>query len=107
MPIVHFILPDQTQMTVDAADGYSLMEIAREKDVPGIVAECGGGAICSTCHVHVLEKWLPVVGPASDTEDMLLDLAPGRDATSRLSCQIMLDATMNDLTVRVPEKQAQ
>jgi ferredoxin len=32
----------------------------------------------------------------------MLDLAAGATRTSRLSCQIMLDETLDSLTVRIP-----
>ncbi|MEX0758807.1 MAG: 2Fe-2S ferredoxin, partial [Tistlia sp.] len=46
------------------------------------------------------------VGSAEGTEEMLLELAPGHDETSRLSCQIVVTEELDGLTVRVPEEQA-
>ena len=40
--------------------------------------------------------------PASDDEEDMLDLAAGVTRTSRLSCQIVLDATLDGLTVWIP-----
>jgi ferredoxin len=39
--------------------------------------------------------------PREEEEDML-DLAAGATRTSRLACQIMLDDSLDGLTVRVP-----
>jgi len=100
---VHFIQPDNTRQSVEGSEGMTLMETAREAGIPGILAECGGGAICSTCHVHIAAEWIGKVGPA---EQMLLELAPGRDENSRLSCQIVLTADLDGLTVTVPEEQS-
>ncbi len=106
MTQVHFVQPDGTSRTVEARDDMSLMEAARQNNVPGIVADCGGGALCSTCHVHVAPEWAGVVGPPEPTEEMMLELAPGRDGRSRLSCQIIVTAALEGLIVHVPEEQA-
>lgn len=83
------------------------MEAARQQDVPGIVAECGGGAICSTCHVRVHRDWLAITGESTEVEKMLLELAPESDETSRLSCQITVTEEMDGLVVYVPSEQAE
>ena len=74
--------------------------------VPGIVAECGGSAMCATCHVYVDPAWadrLPV--PLPNELEMLECTAAERRPTSRLSCQIKLTAAMQGLVVQVPERQ--
>lgn len=106
MPKVTFLQPDGSRQEIDVPDGWSVMEGARHHDVPGILAECGGGALCATCHVHVDPAWREVTGEASETENMLLELAPGRDESSRLSCQILVTEAMDGLVVRVPGDQA-
>jgi ferredoxin, 2Fe-2S len=106
MPKIHFILPDGNTTTVDASLGWSLMEVARDAGVPGIVAECGGSALCSTCHVYVEADWQDVVGPPADLELMTLDLAPDTTEASRLSCQVIIKPEHDGLTVRVPANQA-
>lgn len=106
MPVVNFKLSNDEEMVVVAEEGWTLMEAARKEGVPGIVAECGGGATCSTCHVFILEPWIEKVGPPSDLEDMLLEMAPGRDEQcSRLSCQIKMTAELDGIAVRVPDEQ--
>lgn len=106
MPVVRFKLSSGEEMAINAEVGWSLMEAARKEGVPGIVAECGGGATCSTCHVYVMDPWIDHVGPPSDLEDMLLDMAPGRDTrSSRLSCQIKIHENLDGLEVRVPDEQ--
>lgn len=106
MPAVTFVQPDGSQRTIDIPTGWSIMEGARNEGVPGIVAECGGGALCSTCHVHVADAWRDAVGPATELEEALLGLAPGADDSSRLSCQINMVDAFDGLVVRVPEEQA-
>ena len=53
MPVVTFIEHDGTQHQVDADEGMSVMEVAMKYDVPGIDADCGGSAVCGTCHCFV------------------------------------------------------
>lgn len=106
MPKIHFILPDGSKRTVEAPQGWSVMEVARNEGVPGIVAECGGGAFCSTCHVYVEPEWRDVAGPPADLELMTLDLASETTDASRLSCQMIVKPEYDGLTVRVPTNQA-
>jgi 2Fe-2S ferredoxin len=101
-----FVLPEGEEVSVEAPEGWSVMEAARKFAVQGIVAECGGGATCSTCHVYVEGPWTDVVGPPSDLEAALLELAPGSDVScSRLSCQIILKPELDGIVVRVPAEQ--
>jgi 2Fe-2S ferredoxin len=106
MPTIHFLLPDGQVQSIEAKEGLSLMEAAREEGVPGIVAECGGIAACSTCHVYIDEAWREVVGPPGDTEELTLDLAPEVTDSSRLSCQVTITSEHNGLRVRIPKHQA-
>jgi ferredoxin, 2Fe-2S len=105
MPAVVFILADGNARTVEIEDGFTLMEGAREQDVPGIVAECGGGQTCGTCHVIIEPEWHERVGPPSAGEEALLDLAPESNERSRLSCQILIHQGLDNLVVRVPSSQ--
>ncbi len=86
----------------DAAEGLSLMEVARANAVDGIFADCGGGCSCATCHVYVAENWLEKVGSPDDIEFSMLDMvADVQKDNSRLSCQIKLRADLDGLEVTV------
>lgn len=103
--IIHFVQPDGSRQDVETEPGLTIMEVAREANIPGVLAECGGGCICSTCHVHIAPDFFAAFPPREPTEDMLLDLAPGRDDYSRLSCQIELGPEHDGLVVTVPPEQ--
>jgi len=103
--IVHFVQPDGSRLDVEVDPGLTIMEAAREANIPGILAECGGGCICSTCHVIVDERFFESFPAKEPTEDMLLDLAPGRTEFSRLSCQLELSADHEGLVVTIPDEQ--
>jgi 2Fe-2S ferredoxin len=106
MPRVIFTLPEGGERTLEIPAGLSVMEGARDKDgLGGIVAECGGGAICGTCHVQVDAQWYARVGEPEGTEAALLEMVPERCETSRLSCQIILADELDGLRVRVPSEQ--
>jgi 3-phenylpropionate/trans-cinnamate dioxygenase ferredoxin reductase subunit len=87
---------------VDLLPGTSLMEGLRRGNVPEIVAECGGTCSCATCHVLVADDWLARLGDPYPEEEELLDSIPGRRASSRLSCQIIVSETMDGLIVQIP-----
>ena len=75
--------------------------------VDGIVAECGGNAVCATCHVYVDDAWTSKLEPVSDDEDALLDgTAAERRPNSRLSCQIKVQPALAGLVVRIPDRQS-
>jgi 2Fe-2S ferredoxin len=82
------------------------MEGARDYNIPGIEADCGGACACSTCHVYVDPEWLkhpPAQGPM---EEDMLDFAYEPDVDrSRLTCQIEVTDALDGLIVQIPEKQ--
>jgi len=105
MPTVKFLLPDGDETAVEVPVGWSLMEAARRDGIEGIVAECGGGAICGTCHVHIDEERFEKLDPPEMTEAALLEIVPDASHTSRLSCQVIMTDEMDGMSVRVPAEQ--
>lgn len=91
---------------VEVANGLSVMEGARDNNIPGIEADCGGACACSTCHVYVDETWVEKI-PAKDAmeEDMLDFAFQPNPETSRLTCQIKVTDDLDGLVVQMPEKQ--
>ena len=106
MPTVKFIQPDGSVRAIDAEPGKSVMHMALANDISGIVAECGGNAMCGTCHVYVNEEDLVLLAsPAEDEDSMLECTASARETNSRLSCQVLVPAGSAGITVRVPDHQ--
>lgn len=95
-----------TKHVVEVANGLTVMEGARDNNIPGIEADCGGACACSTCHVYLDDAWLEKT-PAKDTmEEDMLDFAwEPNPEKSRLSCQIKVNDALNGLIVHLPEKQ--
>jgi len=106
MPKVTFKLDDGSSQTVDGAVGESVMQLATENGIEGIIGRCGGYCNCGTCHVYVDEKWLSALPEPSPEEDMMLDGTPAeRLPNSRLSCQIVLTKELDTVVVTLPECQ--
>lgn len=106
MPRVVYISAGGETREVDAPVGTTVMAAALKNGIDGIVAECGGVCMCSTCHVFVDESFFNRLPPAQDTEEAVLEIAAEeRKPTSRLSCQIKITPDLDGLIVRIPERQ--
>lgn len=104
MPKVTYLLPDGSSRDLDIAEGQSLMEGATRNGIDAILGECGGSAMCATC--HVLVEHSPVALPSiSDDEDAMLDeTASPRQENSRLSCQIRMSSALDGIVVRIADE---
>lgn len=87
---------DGKEHELQAPEGWRLMEVIRDYGLP-IKAECGGACACATCHVYIDPQWANKIPKKSDDEDNMLDDAFDLKNNSRLSCQIILDETMDGL----------
>ena len=106
MTTVTYIEFNGAEHVLDVPNGTSVMQGALDNGIPGIVAECGGGMACATCHCYVDDDWIDKVGPPSQPEkDMLEFSASPAKSTSRLSCQIAVSDELEGLVVHLPEKQ--
>ena len=106
MPIITFIHPDSRPENIEASIGESAMQVATRHGIDEIVAECGGNAMCATCHVYVDEAWLARLPAMGGDQDALLDgAAAERRTNSRLSCQIKLAADLDGLVLSLPDRQ--
>jgi ferredoxin len=102
MTRVVFISADgENRQEVDAPAGSVLLDVAQAAGQP-LEGTCEGQMACSTCHVIVDAADFPHLKRASEDEEDMLDLAAAATRTSRLSCQIVLEEQMDELTVRIP-----
>ena len=83
---------------IEGRDGWSVMEILRDADLP-ITAECGGACACATCHVYVEDGWYDKLPAPSDAETDMLDMALAVEPNSRLSCQITCSDELDGIKV--------
>ena len=58
------------------------------------------GAACSTCHV-IIREGFESIPEASESEEDMLDEAPGLELTSRLACQAVPNGE-SDIVVEIP-----
>lgn len=102
MTKVRFVSADgATIMEVEGAPGERLLDLAQANGQP-LEGTCEGQMACSTCHVIVDPADFALLPAATEPEEDMLDLATGATRTSRLACQIFLDAGLESLTVRIP-----
>ena len=99
---VRFTL-DSGQVLIHQGEvGSTLLDVALDNGVPGIIGQCGGGMSCCTCHCWIAE--FDQIESVSQDELDLLEYAWGLRDNSRLACQVKL--TDLPLNVEVPSEQS-
>lgn len=123
LPIIHSM---DRAFVVEATEGTTLTDVAKfgtsdNCDVLGEYLECACSGImaCSTCHVVIHPDWYDVslapssgttvqgggmknIGPPSEAEQDMIDLAFEPQVTSRLGCQIELTTDLDGLVILLP-----
>ena len=105
MAKITYIEHNGTKHEVEVANGLTVMEGARDNNIPGIEADCGGACACSTCHVYVDAAWADKLPAKEAMEEDMLDFAWEPNDTSRLTCQLKVTDALDGLVVQMPEKQ--
>jgi 2Fe-2S ferredoxin len=82
MPKVTFL---PMNVTYDAKDGESILDVAINYDVP-IQHACGGFCACTTCHIEV-KSGNTSLSEVEDEELDRLERVPSPGQNSRLGCQ--------------------
>ena len=80
------------------------MEAIRDAGMDELLALCGGCCSCATCHVHIADAWRARVGEPSVDESDLLESSSHRDASSRLSCQVILTENMDGIEATIAQE---
>lgn len=97
------VLPHETLCpegaVLEVARGISVCDALLENDIE-IEHACEKSCACTTCHVIVREGYASL-NEAEEKEEDLLDMAWGLEATSRLSCQAIVDDA--DLIIEIPK----
>lgn len=105
MTKIVFVDADGEETEVEGTDGLSVMEVAIENNIEGVLAECGGACACATCHVYVDEAFRPRTGEPDEMEEAMLEFNENTQPNSRLSCQIEVSPDLDGLRVTTPASQ--
>ena len=99
---VNFIR-DTEVLSVDVPVGRTIMEAAKELDLPEIPADCGGCQACGTCHIYVDDVWCDKLKIEQNSleQDLLEYEKDYIEGKARLACQIQLDESLNNATVKL------
>ena len=99
---VNFVRENGETLSTEIPVGYTIMEAAKELDLPEIPADCGGSCACATCHIYVdMLKWPQLKIKENSLEQELLEYEKGYTDKSRLACQIQLNDELNNVTVKL------
>ena len=91
---------DGVNHNLDARDGKTLMPQLRPLKV-GVIGLCNGNAACGTCHVFVEPARAAELPEIDEYEEEMLAELDERKPNSRLSCQLVYEPSMADLTLTV------
>ena len=101
MPTMTIVEPTGESRTIEAPLGQTLMQAIRDAGIDPLLALCGGGCACGTCHVYMDEAFVDRIAPMSANESDLLETSTHRRKNSRLSCQIPLTPALDGATIVV------
>ena len=92
---------ENSEITVDAVVGETLLEAASRADVP-LFGGCGGAGVCGTCHVFIDSEFIKKLKEPNLEELDLLDVIPTVNANSRLACQVTVTEDLDGMIVTIP-----
>lgn len=101
MPSLSVITREGVTHVIEADERVSVMEAIRDAGIDELLALCGGSCSCATCHIFVADGFDEQLPPMSEDENDLLDSSDNRTRRSRLSCQLMVKAGLDGLTVEI------
>jgi 2Fe-2S ferredoxin len=102
MPAITYVLPDGREEIVEVPVGQSVMDGSVRNNLPGIVAECGGGCSCATCHVYIDPTTAEFFDEPLSEETDLVEYLEGACERSRLACQLIVSDACAGVRVVVP-----
>lgn len=94
------------RLDITGKDGATLMKAIRKAGVEELLAQCGGGCACATCHVFVtLADGSPAPG-VEPGESRMLATSANRALASRLACQLKLGPALEGMLVVIAPEEA-
>lgn len=104
MSTIRFIDADKQVTEVASEPDETVMTVAVNNMVDGIIGECGGAMACATCHCYVEDKYADRFGEIGEMEEEMLDMVEHRQPNSRLGCQLELTEDTGDIEIHLPPK---
>lgn len=100
---IEFVYVDANgrDVPVCVESGTTLMQAARDHQVSGIDADCGGSCACGTCLVELPAAVAAALAGMSDEEAELVSFMGDGNGPLRLGCQVPVMASMSGITVKV------
>ena len=105
MPQLTCADPHEKLIEVTFDPGETILQATYRAGVNGILAECGGGCSCATCHVILDEAWEGTLVEPSAQEIDMLSFAVDPTPHSRLACQVELSNKHDGLSLSVAKRQ--
>lgn len=78
----------------------NLMELIRNNIYVDYFGECGGMGRCATCLIEILYKRIELTDQARNEETTMSKIGEYHD-DKRLSCQILIDDSLDELKIKV------
>lgn len=101
MPTLKITTPGGSSKSIEATEGTTVMEAIRDSGFDELLALCGGGCSCGTCHVYVDETSFNRLPSMSGDENDLLDASQHRRDNSRLSCQLKVTGELDGVAFTI------
>ena len=105
MPVLKITDASGQTHEINADSGMTVMEVAVDNSLAGMLAECGGACACATCHVYIAEEWAGRLPAADDMEDAMLESALDRQANSRLGCQVEISDELDGIELTIAQNE--
>jgi 2Fe-2S ferredoxin len=105
MPKITLIEHNGSEHSITALEGETLLRVALDNGISGILGDCGGNCSCATCHVYIEGPMATLLPKAVEDEQVMLDGALHLQDNSRLACQIVLTPQLDGLVARMPASQ--
>lgn len=80
---------EEFNIYVDENSGKTLLDIAKENDIP-LMGACDGSCACGTCHIYIDEEHLQKIEKPLEEEENILDVVFNVQQNSRLACQVIV-----------------
>ncbi len=97
--LINIIDIDGEKYTIDCVPDpeLNLMEVVRDAGFP--IGNCGGIALCASCHCYIEKEEECLFNLKTDLEEDMLDQLHNYSDNSRLICQIPLSKKLNGITL--------